>query len=689
MKTKKKLFFVFGISIILGFLVFGRSKIVHALVFIDGFESPDVNINRWRPAKIGTGMRTQQINGRLEMQFDSTATNEGNYAFIQEFASVCKLRGDFDIQVDFSLLEWPNTNGVRVGLAATNKDFAFNDVGVIERDSFGSGEFFSLPKEVYITDYAIGSINGGTEARENEGKLRLIRLGSIMNAYFYRDGGWVLVHSGPVIKDDVGYALAAWSHNDVFSGQNVRIAFDNFIITSGQLACPIPTATPTVTPTPSPGVILFKQDDPKWGSDIYASADKQKLRCGATLAQCGCAVTSAAMVLDYHGAKKDPLTGNPTTPETVNNYFKSGEKCSTSGICISTGYKFGDVFWPAIGKYSADAHSKYGTQKIEWVGASSYDPVVVVSDLLSRNPVILKVLRSSHWATAVSVIGDTFGLNDPVHNITKLSDSPYNNNAFYQQRFKKTSSDFSVFEASSLSPAQVLITDSSGRKTGFDPFSQTVLTEIPSSYYYFDEEISDDTKNSSGTVGTSGVYTAIIKTPHKDTFNVQVISPDEQQYDLAVYGSDRDAGLSYELFEETPVNSQSDKYIFHYSPEPGEKSIVLNIPIDIKPESDLNPIKCEDKNGMIPVAILSANTFNALDVDADSVEFEGAKEAHVDKLGSAVRHVEDVNGDGKEDLIFHFSRKDMKISCDETSGIILGKTSSGLAISGTDAIKIK
>lgn len=674
---------------ILGFLVFGHSKIVHALVFIDGFESPDVNINRWRPAKTGTGMRTQQINGRIEMQFDSTATNEENYAFIQEFASVCKLRGDFDIQVDFSLLEWPNTNGVRVGLAVTNKDFAFNDIGVVERNSFGSGEFFSLPKEVYITDYAIGSINGGTEAFENEGKLRLIRLGSVMNAYFYRDGGWVLVHSGPVIKDDVGYALAAWSHNDVFSDKNVRIAFDNFIITSGQLACPIPTLTPTITPTPTPGVILFKQNDPRWGNDVYASADKHRLNCGETLAQCGCAVTSAAMVLDYHGAKKDPLTGNATTPETVNNYFKSGEKCSPSGACISTGYKFGDVFWPAIGKYSAEAYSKYGTQKIEWVGASGYNPVIVATDLLARNPVILKVLRSSHWAAAVSVIEDTFGLNDPVHNITKLSDSPYNNNAFSQQRFKKTSSDFSVFEASSPSPAQVLITDSLGRKTGFDPLTQTVMTQIPNSYYYFNEDISDDSKELSGTSNTNKVYTAIIKTPQKDTFKVQVFSPNNQLYDLAVYGSDKNAGLSYELFEETPVNSQTNQYVFHYSPVPSEESISLDVPVDIKPESDINPIKCDDKNGVIPVAILSTNIFNALDVDVDSVRFEGAKETHVDKMSKAFRHTEDVNGDGKEDLMFHFSRSDIKITCDATYGTISGKTLGDLTIKGTDTIKVK
>jgi hypothetical protein len=70
--------------------------------------------------------------------------------------------------------------------------------------------------------------------------------------------------------------------------------------------------------------------------------------------------------------------------------------------------------------------------------------------------------------------------------------------------------------------------------------------------------------------------------------------------------------------------------------------------IDIKPGSDSNRINLKSK-GVIAVAILSTEQFNALDVDIASLTFgpEGAAVAHRG-------HVEDVDGDGIMDLLVHF-----------------------------------
>jgi hypothetical protein len=231
---------------------------------------------------------------------------------------------------------------------------------------------------------------------------------------------------------------------------------------------------------------------------------------------------------------------------------------------------------------------------------------------------------------------------------------------------------------------------------------------------FFDEEISNDNGEPQQGQNSKGVYTAIIKTPLQDSYKVETVAPPGEHYSVAVYGSDRGAGLKYDLFDGTSVSGRPSEYSFNYSPEPGAQTMVLQVPIDIKPKDDKNIIKCKDKDDNkdktdkdgekekedkkdkkdkddrgeeIPVAILSTNTFNALDVDADSVVFEGARETHVDKkTGRAKRHEEDVNGDGKKDLIFHFRRSDTTLLCGDNIGNLHGLIKNGMEIKGSDQI---
>jgi hypothetical protein len=114
----------------------------------------------------------------------------------------------------------------------------------------------------------------------------------------------------------------------------------------------------------------------------------------------------------------------------------------------------------------------------------------------------------------------------------------------------------------------------------------------------------------------------------------------------------------------------------------------IMVPIDIKPGSDPNSINCNNKNGVIPVAILTTEDFDATAVDHTTVAFEGAGEMHVDKKsGNPRRHEEDVDGDGDIDLVFHFRLRDTGLTCDSTEGTLTGETF-GQAIEGTDAVRM-
>ena len=75
----------------------------------------------------------------------------------------------------------------------------------------------------------------------------------------------------------------------------------------------------------------------------------------------------------------------------------------------------------------------------------------------------------------------------------------------------------------------------------------------------------------------------------------------------------------------------------------------IPVEIDIKPGSDPNPIN-QGSNGLIPVAIMGSDTFDATSVEPESVELGGASVA-VRGKGNSMANVEDVNGDGLLDLV--------------------------------------
>lgn len=116
---------------------------------------------------------------------------------------------------------------------------------------------------------------------------------------------------------------------------------------------------------------------------------------------------------------------------------------------------------------------------------------------------------------------------------------------------------------------------------------------------------------------------------------------------------------------------------------------VVEVEIDIKPGSDPNSINCNNENGVITVAILTTEDFDATTVDHTTVSFEGASETHVDKKsGEPRRHEEDVDDDGDIDLVFHFRLGDTDLTCDSTEGTLTGETYGGQPIQGTDTVNI-
>lgn len=109
---------------------------------------------------------------------------------------------------------------------------------------------------------------------------------------------------------------------------------------------------------------------------------------------------------------------------------------------------------------------------------------------------------------------------------------------------------------------------------------------------------------------------------------------------------------------------------------------VILIVIDIKPGSDPNSIN-PSSQGVIPVAVLTTEEFDASTVDVQTVRFgpTGTEAAPVHS------DLYDVDGDGDVDLILQFRTQDTGIACGDNQGLLTGATQLGDPILGSDPVR--
>jgi len=110
--------------------------------------------------------------------------------------------------------------------------------------------------------------------------------------------------------------------------------------------------------------------------------------------------------------------------------------------------------------------------------------------------------------------------------------------------------------------------------------------------------------------------------------------------------------------------------------------------IDIKPGSDPNSISCSSA-GVIPVAVLSSDTFDAASIDPLSVDLNGARVKVVgNKNAKPLCHLEDVNADGRADMVCQVMTVDFLIEPGEDMATLNAKTTDGKQITGKDFVRI-
>jgi beta-glucanase (GH16 family) len=106
---------------------------------------------------------------------------------------------------------------------------------------------------------------------------------------------------------------------------------------------------------------------------------------------------------------------------------------------------------------------------------------------------------------------------------------------------------------------------------------------------------------------------------------------------------------------------------------------VLDVSTPIAVDTVIAGNLCNSGNGVVPVAILTTDDFDATTVDHTTVRFGDAQEMHSNKKG-VTRHEEDFDGDGDIDLVFHFRARETGYDCDTAETVLTGSTFGGQPI---------
>lgn len=160
-----------------------------------------------------------ETDGQLQIRVSPENTSS-NYRF--DITSTWVLHGDFDIQVEYRLLDWHPNSGIRVGLKAGGIKRAgyLDSVERLDDQAWG---------EVYITHFNEGA-GGRLTTADTAGTLRLVRADGDIAGYYREGDAWRLIHQGQASPQDGPVLLGVWGHEPT---PGALVAFDDFWVNSG------------------------------------------------------------------------------------------------------------------------------------------------------------------------------------------------------------------------------------------------------------------------------------------------------------------------------------------------------------------------------------------------------------------------------------------------------------------------
>ena len=196
--------------------------------YVDTFDGGDSRF--WQVFQNGTGATNMEQSGQLVTTLAADSAEGGQYNEIEtHWGTQCRLAGDFDVQADYRLLEWPATNGVQAALASFAGPSNIGFMALRESQVWGEQYGSWIPQDSVQQRQGTPREHCACSDRET---LPRPHIGTAQAGSS--------IASGPTITDPASITLGASSFMERFIHHEVKVAWDNFRINAGTIACPTP-----------------------------------------------------------------------------------------------------------------------------------------------------------------------------------------------------------------------------------------------------------------------------------------------------------------------------------------------------------------------------------------------------------------------------------------------------------------
>ena len=302
----------------------------------------------------------------------------------------------------------------------------------------------------------------------------------------------------------------------------------------------------------------------------------------SSIRSCGCAITSMVMLGRYYNINIG-IDNSSVDPGNINNWFTNNSGYTNTG----------KLFWDKAIDYLGYIDQTTGKKMVRFDFDFQTDWNVVstssrIDDFVNfAKPAVVYNDKFGHYFIADGKLAATYTIKDPAkYNTKTLNDdeNPDNKIRDYNNYFA-TANLFTYLETPKLSsasmyialasPAELLITDSQGRKLGKDPTTNTFYDEIPRAKYGQEGPIltSDITLDPNQIHKTKVIY---ISEPINGQYQLQVIGTGEGDYSLESAFFDTQGNINQQEFQsETALGYTAQYNLFTNSENSASTTIEL------------------------------------------------------------------------------------------------------------------
>lgn len=392
---------------------------------------------------------------------------------------------------------------------------------------------------------------------------------------------------------------------------NSETYFDNIVVTSIDSDLNVPN---------------LKQTSDPWQSQEYDSASLWSPE-NTTINRWGCALTSAAMILQYHGITK-LIDGTGLDPGSLNTWLIS----QTDGY-VGTGW----INWLAISRLSKLAktiNNITAFDALEYTRVNSADKTQLTTDLKSSRPDILE--EPGHFVVAKGISGNTFNINDPFYDRSDLNDG-YSNTFLSLGRYVPSLTNLSYLMFTLDPSVEMIITNPTGQKTGNN--GTTNYNEISGASYYTQNSLVNHVTNQTN----SPIKIFMIPKPSDGTYTISVAttSSTPKGFSLKIYEYITDGTPTVNTFSGYSRSDEQAKFSLNYKQSPNGNQ---ETPQDLTPPQMKSAKTLDkDKDGKLDaIRIEFVRDINRSSVNSTGTDFQ--------VNGYTVTSADDVN-DGVIEII--------------------------------------